>query len=571
MSLKVCPQCGNEYELDVRFCPLDGSTLRAQGAGNDLVGTVVAERYEVLKKLGEGGMGQVYLAQHIRIKRKSALKIMHPSMVHDPDAISRFYREAENASKISHQNVAAIYDFGETSDGLIYLAMEFVEGQPLTNLIETAGPLPARRAAEITRQAAEALGVAHDMGIVHRDLKPDNIMIARNRDGSDCVKVVDFGIAKVADNEAQKVTKTGLVVGTPEYMSPEQLAGDKLDGRSDIYSLALVAFNMFTGKLPFPSETVQESMIMRLTDRPRRLGEMKPDVAWPPELEAVMERALARDSHHRYQRATDFGRALVQAVSAMPDRMTAAEGGTLVMSTPAVPATLVGRQSPASGAGATAVVDASSRGATVDVPAASGASVAATGEARRRSVAPLVGGGVLALALLVGGWVAMSKRGDASVTPGTAPAASERDSAAVASATDTGAVPSLRDAVPPAGGTAGVTPRGTQPSDAVRPAAGAARRRYDASAELAQLDKLTELSDANKATASATMKQIDALLARPISGADSVEALLYRAQGYMLLEDQDGACSTLALIRNDQRNRTRSDLARKTYTALGCP
>src|SRR5262249_31117197 len=184
--------------------------------------------------------------------RKSALKVMHASMVKDVDAISRFNREASNASRISHPNVAAVYDFGETSDGLIFLAMEFVDGPPLTTIIEQTGSLAPARAAEITRQAAEALALAHDMGIVHRDLKPDNVMIARTRDGSDLVKVVDFGIAKAAGNASQRVTKTGLVVGTPEYMSPEQLAGESLDGRSDIYSLALVAFNMLTGRLPFP-------------------------------------------------------------------------------------------------------------------------------------------------------------------------------------------------------------------------------------------------------------------------------------------------------------------------------
>src|SRR5204863_13642 len=149
-------------------------------------------------------------------------------------------------------NVAGIYDFGETPDGLIYLAMEFIEGESLTSLIEKHGALAPMRAAEINRQSADALGAAHDMGIVHRDLKPDNIMIAKARDGGDLVKVVDFGIAKAHGNEAQKVTKTGMVVGTPEYMSPEQLSGDKLDGRSDIYSMGLVAFNMLTGLLPFP-------------------------------------------------------------------------------------------------------------------------------------------------------------------------------------------------------------------------------------------------------------------------------------------------------------------------------
>jgi serine/threonine-protein kinase len=194
------------------------------------------------------------------------------------------------------------------------------------------------------------------MGIVHRDLKPDNIMVGRSRDGADVVKVVDFGIAKAADSEGQNVTKTGLIVGTPEYMSPEQIAGDKLDGRSDLYSLALVAFNMLTGKLPFPAASAQESLIMRLTEQPRTLGETRPDVAWPAALQAVMDRALVRDMGHRYAKTTEFARELVRAVEAMPETQVA-EGGTLVMSaspagspatavagapTSAVPATRIG-------------------------------------------------------------------------------------------------------------------------------------------------------------------------------------------------------------------------------------
>ena len=293
---KICPQCATEYDLDQRFCPKDGTTLRLQNATGDLVGTIVADRYHVLRKLGGGGMGQVYLAEHVKMGRRSALKVMNPSMMKDADAISRFNREAANASRINHPHVADVYDFGETSDGIIYLAMEFVDGPPLTKLLEEEGPLSAARAANIIRQAADALAVAHEMGIVHRDLKPDNIMIARNRDGSDCAKVVDFGIAKAADNLAQKVTKTGLVVGTPEYMSPEQLAGDKLDGRSDIYALALVAFNMLTGRLPFPADTVQESMIMRLTESPRKLAEMRPDMSWSGEVQATLDKGLERDA-----------------------------------------------------------------------------------------------------------------------------------------------------------------------------------------------------------------------------------------------------------------------------------
>ncbi|MFI5232664.1 MAG: serine/threonine protein kinase, partial [Gemmatimonadales bacterium] len=208
---KVCPTCGSEYPLSERFCPRDGTALRSSNTSGDLLGSIVAERYHILKKLGEGGMGTVYLAEHVKMGRKAALKVMNPGMNADPDAIARFNREAANASRLNHPNVCGIYDFGETSDGLIYLAMEFIEGESLSSLIEKNGQLPAPRAASIIHQAADALAVAHDYGIVHRDLKPDNIMIARGRDGSDLVKVVDFGIAKASSSDAQKVTKTGLV------------------------------------------------------------------------------------------------------------------------------------------------------------------------------------------------------------------------------------------------------------------------------------------------------------------------------------------------------------------------
>jgi serine/threonine-protein kinase len=304
--------------MDQRFCPRDGSTLRAP-PGSDLVGSILADRYHVIRRIGEGGMGQVYLAEHVKMKRKSAVKVLHQGMVHDPDAISRFNREASNASQIQHPNVAAIYDFGETPEGLIYLAMEFVDGEPLTKIIERHGALTAARAADIGQQVASALEAAHDMGIIHRDLKPDNIMIARGRAGEDVAKVVDFGIAKAMEADDQKVTKTGLAIGTPEYMSPEQLGGDQLDSRTDIYSLGLVTFNMLTGQLPFPSVVSREALIMRLTEKPRTLAEIRNDVQWPPELQTVMDKALANHPADRYQHVSQFGRELVTAVATMPE------------------------------------------------------------------------------------------------------------------------------------------------------------------------------------------------------------------------------------------------------------
>jgi eukaryotic-like serine/threonine-protein kinase len=306
--VKICPVCSRQYPDDIRFCQDDGTTLRAAAPATSLVGQVVADRYHVIKKLGEGGMGQVYLAEHVKMGRRSAIKVMSPAMVHDPDAVARFNREAANASRITHPNVCAVYDFGETPDGLIYLAMEFVEGEPLTAIIEREGALPLARATAIFKQTADALQAAHDLGIVHRDLKPDNIMVARTRDGADLVKVVDFGIAKAVggDEAGQKVTKTGLVVGTPEFMSPEQLSGDKVDGRSDLYSLALVYFRMLTGELPFQADSVQETMIKRLTDDPAKLAETRPDLTFPDGLQQVLDAALARTPAERYQTVAKF-------------------------------------------------------------------------------------------------------------------------------------------------------------------------------------------------------------------------------------------------------------------------
>jgi len=314
---KLCPLCGKEYGSLERFCPDDGTALRDVEPSSDLVGRVLADRYLVVRKLGVGGMGQVYLAEHVRMRRKSAVKVMKPELLHSADAISRFTREAGNASQVAHTHVAAIYDFGETNDGIVYLAMEYVDGEPLTAIIQREGALPPPRAAEITRQAAEGLSAAHELGIVHRDLKPDNIMVARNRDGSDLVKVVDFGIAKVMEADDQKVTRTGLVIGTPAYMSPEQVVGGDIDGRSDLYSLALVAFNMLTGQLPFPGRSTPESVFVRLTTPAKTLASVKPDVEWPAAVQAVLDRALAREPDARYQSAREFGHELARAVQWM--------------------------------------------------------------------------------------------------------------------------------------------------------------------------------------------------------------------------------------------------------------
>ncbi|MEO7963696.1 MAG: protein kinase [Gemmatimonadaceae bacterium] len=315
---KLCPQCGRSYSTADRFCTVDGATLVNSGNSGSLIGTVLAERYLVSERLGEGGMGEVYLAEHVRMKRKVAVKIMRKWMAGDPVAVSRFHREAENASQITHPNVAQVYDFGETSDGTIYLAMEFVPGEPLSRTLEREGRLNAVRSQEIVRQTADALVAAHGMGILHRDLKPDNVMVARSRVGTDIIKLVDFGIARVMTRGTQQFTSTGMIVGTPEYMSPEQLANDNLDERSDLYALGLIAFRTLTGHGAFPEGTSGDALIARLTNRARKLKDVLPDVDWPDSLQAAFDKVLAADPAARFADALEFAAELDGAVSTMP-------------------------------------------------------------------------------------------------------------------------------------------------------------------------------------------------------------------------------------------------------------
>ena len=334
-TTKVCIQCGAVYDIGQKFCPNDGSALRMQNADDPLIGQLVAERYQMISLIGEGGMGRVYCAEHVRMGRKSAVKVINPALATTADAIARFNREAANACRINHPNVAQVYDFGEMADGTLYLAMEYVDGETLDAVIARQGPLSVMRSAEIVKQVADALFAAHHLGIVHRDLKPENVMLASHLDGSDWVKVVDFGIAKTVQRDgggSQTVTTAGVSLGTPEYMSPEQLAGERLDRRTDVYSLGLVLFNMLTGELPYPKVTSKETLVRRLTSKPRTLADVRPDIAWPQGLQAALDRAVAPEVGDRYDSVADFGRDVVRASTSPPAVATAS---TAPQATPA--------------------------------------------------------------------------------------------------------------------------------------------------------------------------------------------------------------------------------------------
>ncbi len=289
----------------------------------ELIGTIIADRYRITSRLGGGGMGQVYKAEHIRMKRQCAIKVLRANLSGDPEATQRFQREAENASQLSHPNVAQIYDFGE-HDGLVYLAMEFIPGESLAAMLQRQAAIHPDIAADIIAQSAAALEAAHARHLLHRDVKPDNIMLATNADGTYQVKLVDFGIARAMTSDEQRVTRTGLVIGTPEFMSPEQIAGEELDPRSDLYALALVAFQCLTGKDAFPATSSKQNLIMRLTSRPRTLAEVRDDMPWPTSLQTVFDKALAPDPGERYSSIGLFAEELSTAISSMTPSETSA-------------------------------------------------------------------------------------------------------------------------------------------------------------------------------------------------------------------------------------------------------
>jgi serine/threonine-protein kinase len=300
---KVCPQCGGEYETSDRFCPKDGSPLRPKSGGDPLVGRVIADRYLILARLGEGGMGRVYLAEHVKMNRQCAIKVMNPSLVSDSESSQRFAREASNAARILHPNVAAVFDYGE-ADKVVYLVMEYVDGESLSSILQKDGALDPRRAIDLARQVADGLHAAHELGIVHRDLKPDNVIVTRNRAGKEIAKVVDFGIAKAMnDSKEDALTKSGLVIGTPEYMSPEQLLGDPVDARTDVYALGCILFQSLTGNAAFAADTREQMIRRRLHEPAPHIRDLIP--ALPARLDTLIVHMLARSPGDRVASAAE--------------------------------------------------------------------------------------------------------------------------------------------------------------------------------------------------------------------------------------------------------------------------
>jgi serine/threonine-protein kinase len=239
--------------------------------GDALLGTVLAGRYRIEQLLGKGGMGAVYRAEHVHMRKAVAVKVLHKEMTAFPEIVARFEREAVAAGRIEHPHVVSASDFGQLDDGSFYLALEFIEGHSLAKLVDTQGKLEPERALRITRQIAEALQAAHGVGIVHRDLKPDNVMLIAKDGDPDFVKVLDFGIAKIkveGAGDQPALTQIGTVFGTPEYMSPEQARGDTVDARADLYTVGVILFEMLSGRSPFKDDDLVVVLTRHLTADP---------------------------------------------------------------------------------------------------------------------------------------------------------------------------------------------------------------------------------------------------------------------------------------------------------------
>ncbi|HMA93327.1 MAG TPA: protein kinase [Polyangiaceae bacterium] len=309
-----CEACEHENIDGARFCAKCGAAIPVAilGQADPLIGQLVAGRFLITGVLGEGGMGVVYAGEQQMgtTVRKVAVKTLHQHLSNDVSVQARFNREVGTVAQLEHPNTIKVYDFGKTKDGQLYIAMEFVSGRSLADILLKDGALSADRTVHIMRQICGALDEAHQQGIIHRDLKPDNVILTNRAGETDFVKVLDFGIAARTESgdakKEQKLTQQGMVLGTPPYMSPEQFTGRQLDVRSDVYSLGVMAYEMVTGKLPFDAETPWEWATQHMTVQPKPLEVVAPQAHLPEGFRHAILRALSKDAAQRQDSARQF-------------------------------------------------------------------------------------------------------------------------------------------------------------------------------------------------------------------------------------------------------------------------
>ena len=304
-----CAGCKHAYAATALFCPNCGTPKLREATSDPLVGRLLGERFQVQELIGQGGSGTIYRAEHVTLRRKVAIKVLHNELSRDDLAVERFRREATTVAEIDNEHIVEIHDFGRTFDGRLYLAMELLEGETLDHVLVREKTLSVEKCADILIQVGEALMEAHAIGYVHRDLRPRNVYLAVRRGKANFVKLLDFGLAKLVETDAQAAsTSLGMTFGDPRYMSPEQARGDRIDRRADIYQLGCVAYEMLTGSPPFTGNRVFDILTKQVTDIPAPLPTRRPGV--PLWMEAAVTKMLAKDPENRFATTTRMVEAL---------------------------------------------------------------------------------------------------------------------------------------------------------------------------------------------------------------------------------------------------------------------
>lgn len=296
---------------------MPASRLVDESDGDDsLVGKLIDGKYRILSPLGEGGMAVVYRANHVQMERTVVIKVMQGWLLSNRNSVERFERECKLTAKLNHPNIVSVYDVGAINGKEPYLVMEFINGESLADKIQKGGALPYATTANIIIQICRGLQEAHSNGIIHRDLKPDNVLLQHKSDRPDWVKIVDFGISNLVEG-SKRLTKTGRMVGTPEYIAPEQLKDRPIDIRTDLYGIGVMMFEMLTGHVPFDGESAEAILMKHLLEDPPAMSEVKPDLPEPNLFQPIVDKLMRKDPDQRYQTATELRLDVEQALSAI--------------------------------------------------------------------------------------------------------------------------------------------------------------------------------------------------------------------------------------------------------------